>query len=215
MKKTWYQVRIFVKAEDSTFVSTGHWWSISVIGDIIKRFVDEYPKTRFWFTKYYCPLSVDDECSKGLPDDFFDTREDAIWTRSLRFRFQATDEKQVNFLKKLMRNQTKYWYEGVRPYNHLDDLCGPRFTNSDKIKDRRRRGDIVQKALEYNCRLILDCLRNVNDLYWELEESDNPNNTAFGNISRSMTHLYVNPWISSSGESLPIYGIKWSAIYGI
>lgn len=213
MKKTlqdWYQVRIFTNGKD-----TDYFWSVDIIGNIVKKFTETYPKVRFWFTKYYCSLSIDGVDSEGLPTEFLDVKSDSVCTRSLRFRFKPTHKQQIAFLKELLVNKKEsYWHKGIIKYDHFDDLCGPRFSKSKKTVSRKKRGDIVQRMLEYNCRLILDCLYEENGK-WDMETSDNPNNIGFGNISRSITHLIVNPWVNSFGKSLPIYGIDWSAIYWI
>lgn len=214
ISQDWYQVRIFTKNLRKS-KDTEYFWSVDIIGDIVKKFTETYPKVRFWFTKYYCPLSADGVDSEGLPTEFLDVKSDCIWSRSLRFRFKPTDKKQISFLKNLLDDKKEsYWYKKIVEYNHMDDLCGQRFSGSKKIKDRKRRGDIVQHMLEYNSRLILDCIY-LQDNEWKIETSDDPNNRAFGNISRSITHLIVNPWVNSVGQSLPIYGVDWSAIYWI
>jgi hypothetical protein len=46
---SWYQVRIFARPDDK---DTAFNWSLRIYGDIIKKFVNEFPKVRFWFTKY-------------------------------------------------------------------------------------------------------------------------------------------------------------------
>lgn len=222
MKKAfpnWYQVRIFTRPDpkDQTFN-----WSLGIYGDIIKRFTAEFPNVRFWFTKYYCALATDAEYSEGLPPDYLDEKFNV---RSVRFRVRLLNKKQLSFLSLLLKQyEGTYWNGGIKKYDHYSDLCGERFCEwspfkARKVSERKRRGDIVQKALEYNCRLILDCLVQLKfesaETGWFIEKNTNPNNTAFGNISRSMTHLYVNPWADSKGGHLPIYGIDWSAIYYI
>ena len=210
----WYQVRIFVKTDDS---HQNFEWSLNVIGDIVKEFVEEYPKVQFWFTKYFCPLTIDGVDSERIPTKYLYEKN---WTKSLRFRFKPTHKKHIKRLKELLKqHEAHYWSTGIKSYNHMDDLGGNRFIHTGYLRpvskaERKRRGNLVQRALEYNCRLILDCLSH-HENKWVLEENENENNVSFGNISRSMTHLYVNPWVTSKGSALPIYGIDWSAIFGI
>jgi hypothetical protein len=214
-KKTWYQARIFVRPNlhHLTSSTTDYSWSFQVYGNIIKRFLEKYPKVPFWFTKYACPLTMDSDGSDNLPKEY---QYKENWTNSVRFRFLVSDKKQIAFLENLLEEYTGvYWVSQIEKYDHFYDLCGYRFVpEKTNKKERNHRGNIVQKSLEWNCRLLLDCLY-FKDGVWYMERNFNPNNTAFGNISRSMVHLFVNPWATTEGSFLPIYGINWDAIYGV
>ena len=211
----WYQVRIFFPAQSENDTESTHNWSIEVLGNVVKQYLRKYPDTDFWFTKYHCTLEMDGYQSEGLPDNYIN--KSSKFTRSIRFRFKPKNKRRIKYLENLLKQSDVYWYSGIHSYDHYGDLCDSRFSKPlDTKKERLRRGNLVQKLLEYNSRLILDCVY-FNEEYhcFQLEKNINPNNTAFGNISRSLTHLIVNPWINSHSTALPIYGIDWSPIYGI
>lgn len=211
MKPGWKQIRLF--SNEVEYSSYTHFWSLNILGNVIRPMVMEYPRMKFWFTNYYCDLNTDGDNADGLPEEFIDGNTKL--TKSVRFRFLPTNREQIAFLKNLIKEREDFhWYCGVEDYDHYNDLCGPRFVESTKKSERLKRGNLVQKLLECNCRLILMSLIN-GTLGWRLETNSNSNNKAFGNISRSITHLLINPWKDSNAMSLPIYRIDWSAISSI
>lgn len=185
------QTRIFAPFNES-FKDN---WAENIMGRIIKPVVEKHALNWFWFSRYDGAISGTDnaeDCNVAEIRNWYKTEYLTENTRSLRFRYSASDKEIAIFEKELETRIKKNGCKSeFREYLMVEDLGSNRHVGGDRSEARRQNRAKLLTELYYSIsKLTLD----------NLEDSEGANNftieindTAIGNSSFSVSHhLFYN-----------------------
>ena len=212
------QARIFVPSnepEDN--------WAETVLGRVIQPLVTIHSDGLqwFWFTRYAVYLGQDEgDCDINLlPKEYIQPRsgKKTQFHRSIRFRFDISEEKQDSFETNLKKTWDKHRYfvpGGVIDYGMPGDLGNDRHVGNEHREPQRReeRAQLVVQFYMSISRIVLDALDGPDkDNRYRSEHNDNEENP-HGSTFETLHHIFCNTTDVPTFARVSI-GTDWSTTY--
>lgn len=194
----WRQTRIFT----SDFSDQ---WYFDLLTTFVVPFVQKYPETPFWFTRYTDIRNrngediSDTEISK-LPTHFLKPQTNEHF--SLRLRFCSTSDEEA-FLVSLFTD--KFWKFDFRNYDVLGEFGSSRFCPSTEISARLKRMSILVRLFHANSLFILDSIVTENGVFRFEENIDSQNKDFYSTTFFSTVHLLVSVAGTKDRKELPVF----------
>lgn len=209
----WRQSRIFTSTQTAN-------WYFQMIDDLVRPWRGQAgaATTQYFFTKYLCPLGMDDADTEiaQLPGDFRQQSQYGPIHRSIRLRYFEPPAPagaaqppaaagnlpipplQQAFELLMQAHPNRYWRYDFRDYDIANDLGGDRFSAipAAQIQARRARGEKVAAVLEANCDLVLELVRPGG-----FEQNGHELNFCLKTPVQSVAHLLNNVWCDETGNS--------------
>jgi len=186
------QTRIFVPPA-SPFDDTQ--WCETLVGSVIAPLVSQ--TEWFWFSRYIAPRTDSGDCDiNKVPEEFGVGINDQRLYRSLRFRYQISDD-QANSFEIDARGliyQHGCIISDFRLFTMVEDLGGDRFVGGERSEQRRvERAELMIKYLCDVCQIFIHCLEGPDDIgKFRLEMNDNKQQNPHGSTFESIHHLFCN-----------------------
>lgn len=195
----WYQVRLFSK-------NFGHGFYAELLGKIVAPLVTAKPTTPLFFSRYVCPLGMDDGDTNiaALPPDYLlpQPQQQAPWHFSIRMRFREMRGVR-SALRAIIMGEPDFWFSDISPCVLAGVLAADRFSTQHVDPAMSHRIRLVAELLGANCRIVLDTLKNQAG-NWSFEASNNQLNLPMGSVAQSINHMIVNAWSLPGGQPLPV-----------
>lgn len=191
------QTRVFVPSNEPETD-----WAETLIGRVFRPLAEEFAGVLewSWFSRYACLENLDSgDCQiASIPDEFKLVLEPGgpRFHRSMRFRFNVTDDSQAIFERRAQEliNTHGYHVSDFRGYNFVDDTGSDRFLGTENRQPGRAEHRAVLATNFYSAisRLVIDALVGPDkNGRFQMEQNDEPNNPD-GSTFQSLLHLFCN-----------------------
>ena len=185
------QIRIFVRSDEPVDD-----WAETLIGRICIPLTDEFSDTLswYWFSRYGSFISGDSgDCNIDLiPDEYKQPLQSdgEPFHRSIRFRFNINDDREIEFEERLswLITENEYGISGCLDYDYIGDTGSNRFLGIENRQSWRaeQRALLATEFFGAISRLVIDALvgPDANGRF-NLETNDdlnqNPRGSSFSN----------------------------------
>ena len=196
----WSETRIYTADQTDR-------WYLHLLGLIAQPFLKKFPDTPFWFTRYECSNAFDPppsgfeipaNCLFPLTDGPANQRG----SRSLRFRFVGSSEKEGFFTTQEQVVPNLLAHTPIAPFRPIPGFGGPEFCADQSPTFAAERANIDAHLLCWGARLALHAIvQRHGELHFETNNADQLRRTSF----RKPLHLLVNAFGGPDGSDLRVY----------